>query len=300
MGGQGDSRDPQGKAPPEVNPAAVLAPSKLHHIIQEIPMHGTTVVRTWPLAAVRAAFIALAIAVVLAAPPAPAASTPPAPGSETRIKVTPFPPSVQVDASTADEDDADSGSKHSKRQRAVIRLDSDRDFESFKDAVKTAPWIVGLVFLVVGSIFLTPIILLIGIVWYKLRKTRMQNDALLKLAEQGVIPTAQAVESVTSGVMPDASAGAGAGASAGVAGASAAATSYQAAVASRRRVVWSDLRKGILVGAVGLSWTLYSIVKYSSANWLGLVLLFVGIGYIVLWWFEDRHLTQSKSPGASG
>jgi len=259
-------------------------------------MHGTTAVRTWPLAAARAAFIALAMAMVLAAPPAPAANPPPAPGSETRIKVTPMPPSVQVDASTADEDDADSGSKRSKRHSAVIRLDSDRDFESFKDAVKTAPWIVGLVFLVVGSIFLTPIILLIGIVWYKLRKTRMQNDALLKLAEQGVVPRAQAVESVASGVMPDA----GAGGSAGVASASAAATSYQQAVASRRRVVWSDMRKGILVGAVGLSWTLYSIIKYGSVNWLGLVLLFVGIGYIVLWWFEDRHLAQRDTPGGSG
>jgi hypothetical protein len=66
-------------------------------------MHGTTVVRPWPLAAVRAAFIALAIAMVLAAPPAPAANPPPAPASETRIKVTPFPPSVRVDTGTADD-----------------------------------------------------------------------------------------------------------------------------------------------------------------------------------------------------
>jgi hypothetical protein len=265
---------------------------------KEIPMLGTTAVRTWPLDAARAGLIALAIALILGAAPAPAAPTPPAPGGEVTIKVTPSPPSVEADASAADDNDADRGSKR-KRHQAVIRLDSDRDFESFKNAMHSAPWIVGLVFLVVGSIFLMPIILLIGIVWYKLRKTRMQNDALLKLAEQGVVPTAQAVESVTSGVMPDASAGG----AAGVAGASAAAiaaTSYQEAVASRRRVVWSDLRKGILVGAVGLAWTLYSIIKYSSANWLGLVLLFVGIGYIVLWWFEDRHLTQSKSPGASG
>ena len=32
-------------------------------------------------------------------------------------------------------------------------------------------------------------------------------------------------------------------------------------------------------------------------NWLGLVLLFVGIGYIVLWWFEDRHAGPSRSRG---
>ena len=34
------------------------------------------------------------------------------------------------------------------------------------------------------------------------------------------------------------------------------------------------------------------MIENGSANWLGLVLLFVGLGYIVLWWFEDRHLAQ--------
>src|SRR5437773_11852269 len=164
-------------------------------------MHGVAAVRTWSLDAARAGFVALATALILTAAPAPAAPAPPAPGSETRITVTPFPPSVKVDASAADDEDADNGSKRSKRRHAVIRLDSDRDFESFKDAVKTAPWIVGIVFLVVGSIFLTPVLLLIGIVWYKLRKTRMQNDALLRLAEKGALPPAQAADAVTSGVM---------------------------------------------------------------------------------------------------
>jgi hypothetical protein len=256
-------------------------------------MHGITAVPTWPLDAARAGFIALGAALMLAAAPVPAATTPRAPDSETRIAVTPLPPSAQVDASTTDDDDADSGRKGSKRHHAVIRLNSDRDFESFKDAVKTAPWIVGLVFLVVGSIFLTPVILLIGIVWYKLRKTRMQNEALLKLAEQGVVPPAQAVDAVSSGVMP-------ASAAAGVAGTSSTSTAYQAAVATRRRVVWSDLRKGILLSAFGLSVTMYSMIESSSANWLGLMLLFVGIGYIVLWWFEDRHLAQRDSPGGPG
>jgi hypothetical protein len=212
---------------PEVNPAAVLAPSKLHDIFRGIPMHGITAVRTWSLDAARAGFVALATALILTAAPAPAAPTPPTPGSETRITLTPFPPSVQVDASTADDADADSGSVRSKRHRAVIRLDSDRDFESFKDAVRTAPWIVGLAFLIVGSIFLTPVILLIGIVWYKLRKTRMQNEALLRLAEKGALPPAQAADAVTSGVMP-------ASAAAGVAGDSSTGTVYHAAAATRR------------------------------------------------------------------
>jgi hypothetical protein len=255
-------------------------------------MHGIAAVRTWSLDAARVGFVALATALILTAAPAPAAPTPPAPGSETRITVTPFPPSVQVDASAAD-DDADSGSKRSKRHQAVIRLDSDRDLESFKDAMHSAPWIVGLVFLVVGSIFLTPVILLIGIVWYKLRKTRMQNEALLRLAEKGALPPAQAADAVTSGVMPT-SAAVGATAS------SPASSVYQEAVATRRRVVWSDLRKGILLSAFGLSFATYSMIHSSSANWLGLMLLFVGIGYIVLWWLEDRHIAQRDSSGGSG
>ena len=148
-------------------------------------MHGRTAGRTWPLVAARLGFIVCATALTLSAQPAPAADAPPATGSEARIKVTPFPPSVQIDTNPDNEDEADSGSKHGKRRQAVIRIDSDRDFESFKDAVKTAPWIVGLVFLVVGSIFLTPVILLVGIVWYKLRKTRMQNEALLKTRREG-------------------------------------------------------------------------------------------------------------------
>jgi len=293
MGGQEASRNPQENSLPEVNPAAVLAPSKLHDTFREISMRGIAAVRTWSLDAARAGFVALATALILTAAPAPAAPTPPAPGSETRITVTPFPPSVQVDASAADDDDADSGSKRSKRRHAVIRLDSDRDFESFKDAVKTAPWIVGLVFLVVGSIFLTPVLLLIGIVWYKLRKTRMQNEALLRLAEKGALPPAQAADAVTSGVMP-------AAAAVGVGASSSASSVYQEAVATRRRVVWSDLRKGILLSALGLSLAVYSMIHSSSANWLGLMLLFVGIGYIVLWWLEDRHITQRDSSGGPG
>jgi hypothetical protein len=255
-------------------------------------MHGTTAVRVWPLVAARAGFVALATALVLAASPAPAADTPPTPSSETRIKITPFPPSMQVDTGAADDDEADSGSKLSKRHHAIIRLDSDRDFESFKDAMNTAPWVVGLAILVVGSIFLTPVLLLIGIVWYKLRKTRMQNEALLKLAEKGVMPPAQAVDAVTSGVMPES-------ATAGAPGKSSTSSVYQQAVAVRRRVVWSDLRKGVLLCAFGLSLITYSMIESSAANWPGLMLLFVGLGYIVLWWFEDRHLDQRNSPGGS-
>jgi hypothetical protein len=262
---------------------------------REIPMHGSTAVRAWPRAAVRAGFIALATMLVLAASPVPAANKPPASASDTQIKVTPFPPSVQVDAGAAG-DDSDNDTARGKHHHAVIRLDSDRDFESFKNAVNTAPWIVGLVFLVVGSIFLTPVILLVGIVWYKLRKTRLQNEALLKLAESGVMPAGQAVDAVASGVMPAASAIGAAGATGNVP----TSTLQQTVIATRRRAVWSDLRKGILLCAFGLSLTAYWMIEHGSASWLGLMLLFVGVGYIVLWWLEDRHLAQNDSREGSG
>jgi hypothetical protein len=263
---------------------------------KETYMQGRPSVGAGPLAAVRLAFLAIACGLLLAAAPAPAADTPAKGVPDTTIKITPFPPSVQVDTSTADEDDTD---RRHKRHRAAISIDSDRDFESFKQAMDTAPWIVGLIFLVVGSIFLTPVILLIGIVWYKLRKTRLQNEALLKLAEAGVMPSAQAVDAVTSGVMPtthtlETPAPAVAQASGGAAGTAEIATSmaYQQAVATRRRAVWSDLRKGVLLCAVGLSFVMYSMIASSSPNWIGFALLFVGIAYVILWRLEDRHITQ--------
>jgi hypothetical protein len=148
-----------------------------------------------------------------------------------------------------------------------------------------APWIVGVVFLVLGSIFLTPIILLVGIIWYKLRKTRLQNDAVLKLAERGVMPSAQAVDAVMAGTPP------------AQAVPPAIAAAVPQAVATRRRAVWSDLRKGVLLVAVGLALVLYSITDAGEANWLGLVLLFVGAGYVALWWLEDRHLERRVSGG---
>ncbi len=169
------------------------------------------------------------------------------------------------------------------RHRARIQID---DFDSFKQAMDVAPWIVGVVFLVLGSIFLTPIILLVGIIWYKLRKTRLQNDAVLKLAERGVMPSAQAVDAVMAGTQ--------------AAPAAAGAAPVPQAVATRRRAVWSDLRKGILLAAVGLALVLYSITENGEPNWLGLVLLFVGAGYVALWWLEDRHLERRVTGGVPG
>jgi len=199
----------------------------------------------------------------------------------------PLPAAAAADSTAAPADDSAAADERDDpfpfgRHRGRIQID---DFDSFKQAMDVAPWIVGVVFLVLGSIFLTPIILLVGIIWYKLRKTRLQNDAVLKLAERGVMPSAQAVDAVMAGTPP------------AQAVPPAIAAAVPQAVATRRRAVWSDLRKGVLLVAVGLALVLYSITDAGEANWLGLVLLFVGAGYVALWWLEDRHLERRVSGG---
>jgi hypothetical protein len=231
----------------------------------------------------------LAAMLCLATTPGVAADAPAKGGAAAVQKSPPAPPPAAAPAdpspaaadnsATADEpDDAFPFDRH----RGRIQFD---DFDSFKQAMDVAPWIVGVVFLVLGSIFLTPIILLVGIIWYKLRKTRLQNDAVLKLAERGVMPSAQAVDAVMAGTPPAQAVPA------------AITAAVPTAVASRRLAVWSDLRKGVLLVAVGLALVLYSITDAGEPNWLGLVLLFVGAGYIALWWLEDRHLERRVSGG---
>jgi hypothetical protein len=220
---------------------------------------------------------ALVGAVLTLGQPAQAADPAADPAAETTSKTKKSPPSVQID--TAKETDADSADK--TRKSAGLRFDDDEDFEAIS---KKMPWVIGLIFLVVGSIFLTPIVLLVGIIWYKLRKARLQNEAMLALAEKGVVAPAQAAEALASG-----------------ASASAAAPQvYQQAVALRKRVVWSDLRKGVILSTLGLAFSFYWLVSAGEPSWLGLVLLFVGVGYVVLWWLEGRHLERADTGGNAG
>ena len=217
----------------------------------------------------------------------------PSPGPTAAAPATPdIPPA----ATSTDETAAPAATPDSKRRRARshYQIDKDPDFESFTNAMETAPWIVGLVFLVVGSIFLTPVVLLVGIIWYKLRRTRLQNEALLKLAERGVMPPAQAVDAVVAG-MPARDTPAG--------------QALDAAqtrpiggmiVAARKSTAWSDLRKGVLMATFGLAFIFYSMIDSGSANWLGLALLFVGAGYVALWYMEDRQIHRPGTGGDAG
>jgi hypothetical protein len=236
----------------------------------------------------------VAVAGWLAGAPAGAADkSAPSPSPNAAAPAAPPAPDIPPAATSTDEPATSAATPDSKRRRARshYQIDKDPDFESFTNAVETAPWIVGVVFLVVGSIFLTPVVLLVGIIWYKLRRTRLQNEALLKLAEKGVMPPAQAVDAVVAG-MPARETPAGQALDA-----SQTRPIGGMIVAARKGAAWSDLRKGVLMATFGLAFVFYSMIESGSANWLGLALLFVGAGYVALWYMEDR---QIQRPGAGG
>lgn len=165
----------------------------------------------------------------------------------------------------------------------VTGADGAREFDSFEAFVEQAPWIAGLVFAVTFLVFLTPILIIALVIWYKVRKTRMLNETMIRLAEKGVVPPAEAF-------------GAVAGGNPSLQSSPSTAPLYEQAKELRRRVVWSDLRKGVLFGAVGLGFTFYSMLDDGTPNFLGLVLLFVGLAYVVLWYFEDRQVAPSTPP----
>ncbi len=161
----------------------------------------------------------------------------------------------------------------------------DREYDSFEQFVQQAPWIAGLVFAVTFLVFLTPILIVALVIWYKMRKNRMLNETLVKLAEKGVVPPAEALGAIATGRQ-----------AAAIQSGPSTAPLYDQAREIRRKLVWSDLRKGIIAGAVGLGFTFYSMLDDGSPNFLGLVLLFVGLGYIVLWYLEDRQIERRPSP----
>jgi hypothetical protein len=229
-------------------------------------------------------FLVVGLALSCMAHPARADEAPAKSKPDTTVRIKAFPPSIQVDAPDAkgDKEDAKHDGRHGDTHIHIDGDNQDLDFDTFSSQVQKMPWVIGLVFLVVGSIFLTPVVLLIGIIWYKLRKTRLQNEAMLALAAKGVVPPSQAAEALATGAAP----------------ATAAPQVYQQALALRRRVVWSDLRKGIILAAIGAAFVLYAMTENGEASWVGLVLLFVGAGYLVLWWLEGRHLAKSAASSA--
>lgn len=172
------------------------------------------------------------------------------------------------------------------RRSARITID-DREYDSFEQFLDRDPALAFMILGIVFIVFLTPILIIALVIWYKVRKARMQNEAMLKLAERGVIPPAEAIHAIGTGrVAPALSA-----------------VDANTPVAEqvkklRKEAAWSDLRKGVLIGGVGFALTLYGILDDRSPGWLALILLFVGIGYIVLWYFEDRQVTAAAERAA--
>lgn len=169
----------------------------------------------------------------------------------------------------------------------------DHEFDSFEQFVEQAPWLAGLVFMVTALVFLVPLVAIVLVIWYKVRRARMMNETMLKLAERGVVPPGEAMDAIASGQ-----------AGPSVQSLPSTAPLYEQAKAIRKRAAWSDLRKGVLIGGFGLGLTLFSIIDDGSANGLGIVLLFVGIGYTLLWYLEDRPRIAGQngtgSPPAGG
>jgi hypothetical protein len=161
----------------------------------------------------------------------------------------------------------------------------DKEFDSVGDLVHDQPELAGMVVAIVSVVFLAPVLVVALVLWYRMRKTRMLNETVLKLAEKGLVTSADALEALTGGKQM----------AAAVAAAAAIAPLQEQAKQTRRRAAWSDLRKGVFTAGVGLALSLYSLFDDGSPNGLGLVLIFVGAGFLVLWWFEERQLA---TPGA--
>lgn len=200
----------------------------------------------------------------------------------------------------AEADEAKSGSKGTDitidrrgirvekgRQYVTVQgFGSDREYDSFESFVQDAPWLAGLVFLVVLLVFLVPLLIIVLLIWYKVRKNRMLNETMLKLAEKGVVPPAEAMAALD--------------ANRGVPSGPTTTPLYEQAKQIRYRAVASDLRKGVILVAVGLGLSAYSMINDGDPNSIGLICLFLGIGYCVLWYFESPKQAPSASPPPTG
>jgi hypothetical protein len=194
--------------------------------------------------------------------------------------------------SAAPDADADEDASPHRRHRGVTIGVSgiDRQYDSFDQFLDNDPALAALVLGIVFIVFLTPLLIIALVIWYKVRKNRMQHETMLKLAEKGIVPTAEAMQAIGTGrVAPVFDA------------VTAAAPLAEQARAMRKTAAWSDLRKGVLMGTVGFALSLYAVFEDGSPSWIGLVLLFLGVGYVVLWYFEDRQVAPTPAvPAAQG
>ena len=214
---------------------------------------------------------------------------------------------ISVDTDDADADTAKATGKDAQRGDIVIEKKNKRihvrgagkksDFDSFDELMTDEPT-AAMVVSIVAIIFLSPALIVGMVIWYRMRKARMLNETVLKLAERGALPPGEAVQALTMGQLPPGSAFTGPGAAA-ASGAAALAPMTEV----RRAAIRSDLRKAIILAALGVAFTMHSTYDGGSPNVVGLILLFLGIGYGVLWWFESRQIdaaAQAMSPSTPG
>jgi hypothetical protein len=223
---------------------------------------------------------------------------PPAPPAVPDVATPPAPPAPSADAPAADATPPDTTIKRDHhgiiiekgdRKVRIEGLGADREYDSFEQFMRDAPWLAGMFFVATLTLFLVPLLIVVLLVWYKLRKNRQANETMLKLAERGVVPPPTAMDAVASGTAPAMAAAAEASAN----------PAYNHALALRRKAVSSDLRKGVFLTAIGLALSLWSLLDDASVNSVGLVLLFLGLAYCLLWFFEDRNVPHGTPPAGS-
>ncbi len=191
-------------------------------------------------------------------------------------------PNMTIDSHGIRVEDGSPGKKH---KRVIVGLGgTDREYDSFDQFVHEDQALASMVFGIVFVVFLTPVLIIGLVIWYKLRKNRMLNETMMQLAEKGVVPPAEALQALNTGRT-----------SAAVDTMAARTPLVEQAKALRTRAAWSDLRKGVILGAVGLGLTFFSMLDDGTPNSVGLVLLFLGVGYAVLWFFEDRQLAAPSN-----
>lgn len=221
-----------------------------------------------------------------AAPTAPEAPSPPSAESRAKLEADISTGDARVDAEITI---GERGVRITKPGRGSPHVTvGGHEYDSFEAFVEQAPWIAGLVFMTTALVFLVPLVVIILVIWYKMRRARMMNETMLKLAERGAVPAGEAMQAIANGRPEQA-----------LESSPVTAPLYEQAKTLRRKAAWSDLRKGVILGAIGFGMTAYSMLDDGSPNGLGLILLFVGIGFVVLWYLEDRQNEERQGTPTS-
>ncbi|HZQ61602.1 MAG TPA: hypothetical protein VFC24_09655 [Casimicrobiaceae bacterium] len=256
------------------------------------------------LALVTAVGVALIVSGLWESSPSGVQAAEVAPNSTAAPAANTAPPPASGQAADAEnKSDADQHAiiieKSGRRVRILGSGDKDREYGSLDQLVRHEPELFGMVIAVVAIIFLSPVLLVGVVMLYRTRKTRMLNETLVRLAERGVIAPGEAMQALTTGQVP-ASATRLAAEGGGVAATSTAPSLLDETKQVRKRAAWSDLRKAVIIGAIGLAFTLHDLTRGRAPDTVGLILLFIGAAYGALWWYETRHLPDRSGTSPPG